>query len=223
VAAEAMVSRLIRRGIAILVLAAPALEAQVESQPPPVPPAVRRDFEISVMAGWRFESTLSFLEPTLYDRVEIDNAPTFGVTLGYGAVELGYSYANAPATSIPLDPAFPPRAFHIGIHDIQLGLLGNLASPQATWRPYLELALGATILNTDQSVGDTAYFSLGVALGVKAYLADHVGLRAEIHYVPVYLYTTGTGFTFCYEGFCWDAGARFLQQVDLRAGGTFRF
>lgn len=220
-----MFGPLVRARVLLLVLAVPgsALEAQVESQVPPAPPPLRKDFEISVMAGWRFESTISFIEPVEYDRVEIDNTPTAGFTFGYGAIEVGYSYASAPATSIPLDPARPARAFHVGIHDIQLGALGNLASREATWRPYLELALGTTILNTDQSVGDTVRFSLGVALGVKAYLADHVGIRAEIHYVPVYLYTTGSGWLICYDSICWDTGSRFLQQVDLRAGATFRF
>jgi len=226
-----MVSRWLRAGmLAGLALEAGTLQGQVE--PVPVaqpPPAAFARFEFAVLAGYRFESTLTFDEPTRYARVEIDNAPTWGVASEYNlnrnyGVELQYSYASVGATAIALLPQTLDRSFHVGMHDFQVGLLAYLSEPTERLRPFLELALGATVLNSDQRLDEQVQFSLGVSLGVKYYFSDHVGLRAEVHYVPVYLYSTGSDIWWCgSESICWDTGARYLQQVDLRAGATFRF
>lgn len=211
-------------------LAALAFEARTvqarQVLSPSGPPYAR--FEIAVLAGYRFESTLTFHVPTRYDRVEIDNAPTWGVTAGYNlnrnyGAEIQYSYASVGATAIALDPENPNQSFFVGMHDFQLGLYAYLSEPTEAVRPFLELAIGATVLNSDQSLDEKVQLSLGVSLGVKYYLSDHVGLRAEIHYVPVFLYSTGSDIWVCYDSICWDTGGRYLQQVDLRAGATFRF
>ena len=220
--------RLVRTSIALAALGlARGLEAQVVTPSHPSWPPLAR-FEIAVLAGYRFESTLTFREPVRYDRVEIDNAPTWGVTGGYNlnpywGTEIQYSYANVEATAIALDPEGPDRSFFVGLHDFQLGLYAYLTEPAETVRPFLELAIGATVLNSDQSLDEKVQLSLGVSVGLKAYLSDHVGLRAEVHYVPVFLYSTGTDPWVCYDSVCWDTGGRYLQQVDLRAGLTFRF
>ena len=79
-------------------------------------------------------------------------------------------------------------------------------------------------INTGEGFGNTAHFSLAVALGLKYYFNEHLGLRAEVHYIPVYLYSSGESDVWlCIDDFCWDTGSRFLQQFDLRAGATFRF
>jgi hypothetical protein len=224
-----MVSRFLRVvAPVVLALQARMLVAQVVSPSPPPPPRYTR-FEIAVLAGYRFESTLTFEEPTRYDRVEIDNAPTWGVTSAYNlnpnyGLELQYSYASVGATAIARFPADPNRSFAVGLHDFQLGLFANLFDPGRSVRPFLEFSLGATVLNSDQSLDEKVQFSLGVSLGVKAYFSRTLGLRAEIHYVPVFLYSTGTSLWVCESNtICWYTGAHYLQQVDLRAGLTFRF
>jgi hypothetical protein len=213
--------------LAGLCVAQRVVEAQVVPlSPPPSPPRAR--FEIAVLAGYRFESTLTFLEPTRYARVEIDNAPTWGVATAYNlnpnyAAEFQYSYSAPAATAIALNPEDPDRSFAVGMHDFQVGLFAYLSDPGHSVRPFLELAVGATVLNSDQSLDEKVQLSLGVSAGVKTYFSDHLGLRAEVHYVPVFLYSTGTDPWVCDDSICWDTGARYLQQVDLRAGLTFRF
>ena len=202
--------------------------AQVEpfAGPPPSPSYAR--FEFAILAGYRFESTLTFRDPTRYDRVEIDNAPTWGVTSAYNfhpnlGFELQYSYSAPAATAIALNPVIPDRAFSVGMHDFQVGLIICTGDIPDSFRPFLGLAIGATVLNSDQNLDEKVQLSLGVSAGVKAYFSEHIGVRAEVHYVPVFLYSTGTDPWFCYDSVCWDTGGRYLQQVDLRAGLTFRF
>lgn len=215
----------LRTAIALAALGwARSLEAQGPVGPPP-----EWHVDLAVMAGYRFESTITFEFPGDYDRIEVDDAPTWGVALGYGPnpnleFELQYSYTRAPSTAIAANPIFLNQSFDLGLHDFQLGALGYLASAQQQLRPYIELSLGTTLINTGEGFGNTAHFSLAVALGLKYYFSEHLGLRAEVHYIPVYLYSSGnSGFWLCIEDVCWDTGARFLQQADLRAGATFRF
>lgn len=216
----------LRTAIALAALGwARGLEAQG-----PVGPAPERHVDLAVMAGYRFESTITFEFPGDYDRIEVDDAPTWGVALGYGPnpnweFELQYSYTKAPATAIGTNPRVVNQSFDLGLHDFQLGALGYLASAQEKLRPYFELSLGTTLINTGEGFGNTARFSLAVALGLKYYFNEHLGPRAEVHYIPVYLYSSGdSGVLICIDEYtCWDTGSRFLQQVDLRAGLTFRF
>lgn len=191
------------------------------------PPAPYSKFEASVLGGYRFEGTFHLIGDAPYPRIEIDNTFTFAFSLGYMLnplleTEINYSYATPVATATAPGDTSPP--FDIGMHEFQAGILLFLASPDARTRVYFELLLGATVLNTSRDVGDTVKFTPGISLGVKTYPSKHVGVRAEIHYTPMYLYTTGTGTELCFDyGGCWDTGARYLQQVDLRAGATFRF
>ena len=216
----------LRTAIALAALGwARALEAQGPAGPHP-----QRHVDLAVMAGYRFESTITFEFPGDYDRIEVDDAPTWGVSLAYGPnpnweFELQYSYTKAPATAIGVNPAILNQSFDLGLHDFQLGVLGYLASAQEKLRPYAELSLGTTLINTGEGFGNKARFSLAVALGLKYYFHEHLGLRAEVHYIPVYLYSSGeSGVLICIDEFtCWDTGSRFLQQFDLRAGLTFRF
>ncbi len=212
---------------AVLALGGGTLGAQ--EAPPAFIPSFPR-FEASILAGYRFEGNLTFFENSgPYRQVEFENTPTFGVTLGYNSnpvleFELQYSYANPPVTALALVPGDPNRAFGVGVHDIQLASFFNFGSPSDSLRVFLGLGGGVTILNSSEGVVDTVLPSISVSLGAKMYLSEHVGLRAEFHYVPAYLYTTGDGVELCFdEGGCWNTGNRYLQQFDIRAGATFRF
>ena len=158
----------------------------------------------------------------------LDNAPTFGFTLGYYItplfeLEAQYSYANPAATALGRVSGSLNRLFHIGVQDIQLVPIINFGLPTERVRAFFGLGVGSTILNATENFGASTLASFSVSLGVKAFLSDHAGLRAEFHYVPAYLFTTGDGVELCFDYSCWNTGDRYLQQVDFRAGATFRF
>lgn len=186
-------------------------------------------WEAAVLAGYRFEGTLHPLGDVDVPRIEVDNTVTFAFSLGYNLnpvfeTEINYSYASAPATPVSGAPGGAGSGFDIGMHEFQAGIMAHLAEPSAAVRPYFELLLGATVLNTTGNVGETVKFTPGISLGVKGYPSDHFGWRAEAHYTPMFLYNTGNGTELCFDyGGCWNTGDRYLQQVDVRAGATFRF
>ncbi len=217
-----------RRAVAIAAFFFAFQSARAQEAPAPQPAPWPR-WEAGVLAGYRFEGTFHLLGDAPYPTVEVDNTFTFAFSLGYHLnpnweVEVNYSYASPQATAVSRVPGDTNPFFNIGMHEFQAGLLAYLSEPTARVRLYFELLLGDTILNTTRDLGETNKFTPGIALGVKAYLSEHVGWRAEAHYTPMYLYTTGTGTILCFDyGGCWDTGARYLQQVDVRAGATFRF
>ncbi len=186
-------------------------------------------WEAAVLGGYRFEGTLHPLGDVDVPRIEVDNTYTFAFSLGYNLnptfeTEINYSYASAPATPVSGAPGGAGAGFDIGMHEFQAGIMAYLSEPEARVRLYFELLLGATVLNTTGDVGETVKFTPGISLGVKGYPSDHVGWRAEAHYTPMFLYNTGNGTDLCFDyGGCWNTGDRYLQQVDVRAGATFRF
>jgi len=224
-----MSGRLLRVAVLLGTLAvavSPAEGQETSASASAVKPYTR--FEFAILGGYRFESSLTFGGPSRYSSVDIDNAPTFGLIFGYYInpileVEFAYSYADPGALAIATDPRDPNRAFDIGIHDIQVGWVLNFRSPRDRVWAYFGFGLGVTILNAREGIADSTQPSFSVSLGVKAYLSDKVGLRAEVRYIPAYLYTTGSGVDLCFDNSCWNTGDRYLQQLDLRAGATFRF
>jgi hypothetical protein len=189
-------------------------------------------FEASLMAGYRFEGTITFSEFASDSEIAVGNTPVYSLTMGYklGPVveaELGYSYARPPGTAIGRALTEPNRPVKLTIHEFQPGILAYLAPPDAAVRPYAEVLLGLSVFGDHEGINgdDTVKLTPGFSVGAKGYFSDHVGVRAEIHYTPMFLYTTGDSTQLCIEDdlICWDVGGRYLQQVDVRAGVTFRF
>ena len=187
-------------------------------------------FEISLLSGYRFIGTLTFSESALDSRVEIDDTPVYSVSAGYNlgpvfAVELFYGYAAPSAIVRGRSAAEPDRAVGLSIHEVQPGLIAYFAPPDENVRPYAELLVGFSVFGDHEGIGsDNVRLTPGLSLGTKVFFGEHVGVRAEVHYTPMFLYTTDNGELICFEeNICWNTGDRYLQQVDVRAGVTFRF
>jgi hypothetical protein len=195
-------------------------------------PASSSRFEAALMAGYRFEGTITFSEFASDSEIAVGNTAVYSFTLGYkvGPVfeaELGYSYARPPGTAIARSLSETNLPLKLTIHEFQPGILAYFAPPDAVVRPYVEVLLGLSVFGDHEGISsdDTVKMTPGLSLGAKGYFSDQVGVRAEIHYTPMFLYTTADSTELCIEDnlICWDVGGRYLQQVDVRAGVTFRF
>jgi opacity protein-like surface antigen len=216
-------------GLLAVTVGGATVDAQEAAAGAPEKQVVPR-FEASIMAGYRFLGGLTSAGEAPFRSVDLSNAPTWGATLGYDvsrrfAVEAQYSYARPEATWIPSDSSRARDQSEIGVHDVQLAGLLQVPVEEPDFLVYAGLGVGATILETSGAVGDTAKFSLSVSLGVKRYLSQHVGLRFEARWIPVYLGTSPGGMNMCDADnvFCFSTGDRYLQQLELRGGATFRF
>lgn len=203
--------------------------AQTPGAPPPQPGR----FEITVLGGYRFEGSLATKANPDTPALDLGDAATYGLAFDwrmdrFGDLEVQYSYTSSPATvTVPgVDPA---RAnYDMGIHDVTFGFIGNFLPPGRPVRPYLGLGLGFTVLVPSNELPATTKLTVSIAAGVRAYFSDHVGLRFEARWAPVYLFSTGPGTQDCYwflnDFFCTsnDTG-HVIEQTDLRLGAIFRF
>lgn len=203
--------------------------ARAQNPPEPPLPIPGPRFEIALLAGYQLNSNLTWREVTPYTRVDVANSPTWGVTGGYAfdpilGGEIQYSYTRPKATAVARNPQTPSPAFEIGIHQFQFVPVVNFAPPRASVRPYFGFGVGFTLLNGSPTLDNTVQPAFSVLLGVKTYLGKSFGLRLEFRYAPAFLYTTGNGTQFCFDGGgCWNTGDRYLQQIDFRGGATVRF
>jgi hypothetical protein len=204
------------------------VEAQEAASGAPGKPVAYR-VEASIMGGYRFMGDLTSAGEAPFQSVDLSNTPTWGVTLAYDvspglAVEAQYSYARPEATWIPWDSAQSRYQFEIGVQDFQLAGLVQVPIEGPDFLVYAGLGGGASILDTPQAVGDTVKFSFSLSLGVKRYYSSHVGLRFEARWIPAYLWTSPEGVDICdVNDICFNTGSRYMQQLELRAGATFRF
>ena len=215
-------------GLLAVTVSGMTVEAQEAASGVPGRPVVYR-FEASIMGGYRFMGDLTSAGEAPFQSVDLSNTPTWGVTLGYDvsphlAVEVQYSYARPEATWIPWDSSGSRYQFKIGVQDFQLAGLLQAPIEDPDFLVYAGLGGGVTILDTSQAVGDTTKFSFSLSLGVKRYYFKHVGLRFEARWIPAYLWTSPEGVDICdVNDLCINTGNRFMQQLEFRAGATFRF
>ena len=220
-----------RRWIRLLaVFGAAVLASSAQGQEAAAPASPGR-FEATLLAGYRIEGSISTKAAPETPSLDLANAATFGLAIDwrvdrYGDVEVQYGYTNSPATvtSADADPAF--RTYDMGIHDVTFGVLANFAPAGRPVRPYFGIGLGFTVLVPSNELPATTKFTFSIAGGVRAYFSEHLGLRLEVRWAPVYLFSTGPGG--CYWDFVtWTCISRdtghVIQQADFRLGAIYRF
>jgi len=188
-------------------------------------------FELTPMFGYRLEGTLSPGDSAI-PAVSLQDHATFGVNLGYwidpnGSLELQYSRTPTEAVS-GATLTTPSRALDVTIQDIQFAGLAHFRVANPRIRPYLGVGVGVTILDPSGGFASSTRFSFSFFGGVKTYFSDHVGMRFEARWIPVYLDSGESDFWCVWldgQGACHvgTSQARLLEQGDFRAGLILRF
>ncbi len=221
-----------RRGTRLLAgFGAAALAvAAAEAQDPAAPFRPGR-FEATLLAGYRIEGSISTKAAPDSPILDLVNAATFGMAVDWGIdrfgdLEIQYGYTDSPATALAADANPAQRTYDMGIHDVTFGILANFVPPGRPVRPYLGLGLGFTVLVPSNELPATTKFTFSIAGGVRAYFSEHVGLRLEARWAPVYLFSAGPGG--CYWDFVtYTCNSRdtshVIQQADFRLGVIYRF
>lgn len=192
-------------------------------------PTARAQVEITPVAGYRFGGSLD----TRLDgasrgdaRLELDDAFSFGVHLGYavgeGEVELIYARQETRLQSSAL---FAGEAlFDLAVESWQLGGSYFFGDDGARVRPFVGVGLGLTrLLPEPAGLSDETRFSASFGAGAKLWLGRHLGLRLEAR--GFFTVLDGEGRGFCAEGSCAVdfADSQVISQADLRAGLILRF
>lgn len=143
------------------------------------PLAAQRTVEFTPTVGYRFGGTVDGEG----GKFAADDGLAWGFTFGYrvkpdGLVEFVYSRQS---TSILFDPDTAAE-YAIGdasIDYFQVGGALEFGHNEKT-KPFFALTIGATHFDPSSSdLGDDWRFSFGGALGVKTYLSETIGLRAQ--------------------------------------------
>lgn len=214
----------------------PALLATTTAaaQPSATPPAPGR-WEITLLAGYRIEGSISTKAAPDVPVLDLDNAATYGLVLDYSFprysvdAEVQYSYTNSPATPFAIlegGQILRGLPYDLGVHDVTFGFIVSLLPPDRPVRPYLGLGLGFTVLVPSIDVASETKLTFSIAGGARAYFSPHVGVRFEARWAPAYLFSTGPGGFTC-DPFYISCSSRdtghVIQQADFRLGAIFRF
>jgi len=188
------------------------------------PLAAQAGLEITPTVGYRFGGTVES-DAGLF---AANSNVAWGGTIGYrvkpdGLVELVYSRQS---TSITFDPDTSGKVTigDAAIEYIQLGGALEFGHNPNT-KPYFAMTVGGTHFAPQNSgLGSDWRFSFGFALGMKTYLSQHVGLRAQARLWMSTL-SSDTQFWCTLPGGCviHASNGVFFTQGELSGGMIFLF
>jgi hypothetical protein len=194
------------------------------------PSVFAQNIEVGGYVGGKFTGGVD-LSTTIFDRIEVDNSATYGITLGYllgehAEVEFQWDHANAGTRLEPRSGGPSAKIFNLTQNQYMGNFLFHFKDREQKVRPYLFFGLGASNLAPDRfNVDSITRFAFAVGGGAKYSLGKHFGLRGQARYAPTYLTTTHEGF-WCdpFWGGCWSVGDdHYLNSFDITGGITFRF
>jgi opacity protein-like surface antigen len=216
--------------IALLASLAGAAAAQSGIDVPLPPPPVARTVGLSAVAGFRTSSDVSATGGT----IEIDGAPSYGVSLDVGApwdskVQVLWSYSGTNARVAP-GSAFASDDFRLDVHYFQVGGLKYFGTER--WKPWAAASIGAMLsvpgsvtLTTGEPVDASSLwrFAFTVGGGLDVALTPRLALRAQARLqAPVYFASATVWVGNATSGVAVDAGVPVLQG-DFTAGLFYSF
>lgn len=189
-----------------------------------MPLAAQSGIEITPTVGYRFGGTVN----SDGGQFAASNDVAWGGTIGYrvkpdGLVELVYS--RQPTTiKFSSDTAGSFTVGDAAIEYIQIGGALEFGHNPNT-KPYFALTVGGTHLAPEASGHNSEWlFSFGGALGLKTYLSQHIGLRAQARLWMSTL-SADTEFWCTLPGACviHASNGVFFAQGELSGGVIFAF
>lgn len=188
------------------------------------PLAAQSGIELTPTIGYRFGGTVNS-ETGLFSAQ--DNL-AWGGTLGFrvkrdGLVELVYSRQSTTIDFKP-DTAGKYTIGDAAIEYLQIGGALEFGKNPNT-KPFFALTVGGTHLSPqNDNLGGEWVFSFGGALGVKTYLNQHIGLRAQARLWMSTL-SSDTQFWCSLPGYCVITASNgvFFAQGEVSGGVIFVF
>jgi hypothetical protein len=190
-----------------------------------VTPLRAQTVELAPFAGYRFGGSFAALDSG--GPAEVRESAAFGAALAVrvsedGEVEALFAWqdtrlqAGGFFTSQPL--------FDLRVETYQLGGNYLFRDEEARLRPYIGLGLGVTRLVPEPAgLESETRFSASFAAGLKAYLAEHFGLRFEVRGFFTVLESSSDVFCRAPGGCFVRTSGSEMSQGEVRGGLIFRF
>jgi len=194
---------------------------------------VVKRFEVTPFAGYRYGGVASNAYSDYIESLEVEPGLSYGLTFeyafrpnatfeilwGHQGTALKLNYRQAPPSG------YSDKLADLNIDTFQIGALWMFGRDRAKIRPYIDLLLGASILNPTSPFDTLVRFSGSVGGGAKLYFSDLFAARLGIRFMPVYINSTSTGWGYCdpWWGCYTYYDSNYLNQWDAYSGLTLRF
>ena len=190
--------------------------------------------EITPFGGYRWGGTLDDgirpVEPTNTIDLVFDNGPNFGLIAGFFVkpniqIEAFFDRQHSALRAVNDTYNLDKKAFDARIDYYHLGVLMLLMSPDDPLQPFFSFSLGWTQIRPgDSETNSEGFYSVGLALGVRYFFTDHIGIRGQSRMMSTVI--TDTKQYFCNDetGECFELPEdTWMTQIDLSFGVIFAF
>lgn len=197
-----------------------------------IPSRAQARFEIDPFVG--YETTASYPVYSLtgpssgdpIDRLRVNGSTAFGTFLDYSLTEhfqpeFMWNRNNTSYSAHDLFMNTYIDGYHSVIDQYQFGGLYMFRSSDVSLRPYVAASLGFTHDENGDSTPNRTEFSYSVGGGLKYYMTRHLGLRADLRYLPTY--GNSSNELYCYYGCYYANVAHFLNRGSFTGGIIFKF
>ncbi|HTS65819.1 MAG TPA: hypothetical protein VMH28_27545 [Candidatus Acidoferrales bacterium] len=204
-----------RKGLVVLLLAAGVIRGQ--------------RLEVSPLIGGRVSGSIDYTSAG-YSRVDIGNSLAYGFAAGYflsSSVEAEFQWSRGISDVLATPKSGGPAVKVFGMATGQYfgNFVFHLRGQEERCRPFILVGAGASHFAPDSpATNSLTRPSLGLGGGVKYYFRKNVGLRTQVRWLPINMYTSSSN-TWCgsITG-CWSMGsAHYLQSLEFMTGVSFRF
>lgn len=186
-----------------------------------VAPGWAQTFEVTAFGGIRLggDFTYNTFNSLASTKVDVANTPNFGVILDiwmndYTQLEILFDHQGSELTAE--DP--PPGLENIPVIDLNIDYYqvgGLYQRPEGDARPFLAVTLGAAHLNPKGDFENRWRFAGGMAVGVKYFFSESVGLRLQSRLMGTVINNADV---LCDVAGCFVAGGTYMVQIDFSGG-----
>lgn len=199
--------------------------------------AAQYRFEITPHVGYRWGGTVDLANtPTagqpnvpLYNKFSVQGSSSYGVGGGYyitpnALLDFDWTRQGTAVDARRVSGTTDHSVADFTLNTYHFGLMYHFREPEAKLRPYFRVGLGWTSSRPEiQGVDSYNRFSAAVGGGVKYFVTRNIGVRAQIQYMPAFVYSTTDGVWCGWYG-CWTSqNNHYLHQGDASVGVSLRF
>jgi Outer membrane protein beta-barrel domain len=191
-------------------------------------------FELNPFVG--YETTASYpvslitgpVNSDPIDRLRVNGATAFGTFIDYSLTEHFQPEFmwNRNNTSYSAHDQFTNSyisAYHSVIDQYQFGGLYLFRLSDVKLRPYVAASVGFTHDENGNSTPNRTEFSYSLGGGVKYYASRHIGLRADLRYLPTFGSSSNELFCDPFFGCYYANVSHYLNRGSFTGGIIFAF
>jgi hypothetical protein len=190
-------------------------------------------WEITPFGGYRWGGTLDDgirpTEPTVTVDLVFDNGPNYGLIAGFFVrpniqIEAYFDRQHSALKLVNDTYGVDEKIFDGKIDYYHLGVLMLLMSPDDPFQPFFSFSGGRTQITPDNNSNSEGFWSAGLALGVRYFLTDHIGIRGQSRMMSTVITEDAQYFCNDETGECFELPAdTWMTQIDLSFGVMFAF